>query len=161
MKENKPRVAKGVLLNTAIEIAVEAHRGQLDKGGRPYILHPLTVMQLLNTDDEELQCIAVLHDAVEDNRNITWAYLTEKGLTERIVQGVKSVTKVAGETYEEYKAKVKANPDGLRVKMADLTHNTDVRRLKGVRPKDFERMAEYQKFYYELMSMIDPSLNPK
>lgn len=138
------------LLDTAISIAVEAHTGQFDKGGVPYILHPLKVMHYTKSNDIEVMCIAVLHDAVEDNKNITYSYLRERGLTERVISGIMCLTKVPGESYEEYKAKVKGNADAVIVKKADLRHNSDIRRLKGVSEKDIERIAKYQRFYLEL-----------
>ncbi len=141
---------KGELLRSAILIAVEAHADQFDKGGQPYILHPLAVMYLLSTDDEELKCIAILHDVIEDNKNFTYQGLREKGMTERIIEGVRCLTKVPGETYAEYKAKVKSNIDAIRVKRKDLKHNTKIERLKGVTRKDMDRMEKYFNFYIEL-----------
>jgi (p)ppGpp synthase/HD superfamily hydrolase len=141
---------KGELLSIAIQIAVEAHAGQFDKGGVPYILHPLKVMHYTKSDDEEVMAIAVLHDAVEDNRKITYSYLRERGLTERIISGIMCLTKIPGESYEEYKLKVKSNPDSILVKKGDLRHNSDIRRLKGVSDKDIERIAKYQRFFLEL-----------
>lgn len=143
---------KGELLNKMLVLATSKHAGQFDKGGNPYILHPIAVMHLLEVSDEELQCIALGHDMVEDC-GVTYAELRDHGFTERIIDGIKSLTKVPGETYEEYKDKVKANPDGIRVKIADLRHNTDIRRLKGVSPKDMARMERYFVFYMELMSL--------
>lgn len=137
-------------LSTAISIAVAAHDGQFDKGGAPYILHPLKVMHYTKSSDEEILCIAVLHDAVEDNKDITFKYLLEQGMSQRVVLGVAALTKVAGEDYDSYKAKVMANPDARIVKMADLRHNSDIRRLKGVSDKDLARVSKYQKFYWEL-----------
>lgn len=141
--------SKGDLLNKAIVIATNAHAHQKDKSGAPYILHPLTVMQILDTKDEELMCVAVLHDVIEDT-DVTYAQLIEAGMTERVLAGVRALTKQLGQSYEEYKEAVFANEDAMLVKMADLTHNTDIRRLKGVTQKDIDRMARYHTFYYEL-----------
>lgn len=140
-------------LNIAIRIAAVAHAGQFDKGGNPYILHPLKVMHYLKSDDEELMAIAVLHDVVEDTA-ITYAYLREQGLSERVIDGVRDVTKVPGETPEEYQARVMRNIDSIRVKMEDLRHNSDIRRLKGVTEKDIARVVVYQKFYTELKEAL-------
>jgi len=143
---------KGEMLSKMLVIATNAHHNQFDKGGSPYILHPLAVMYLLDNPDEEQQCMAIGHDIVEDC-GITYQELREAGITERIIKGIQSLTKVPGETYEEYKEKVKANPDAIKVKIADLTHNTDVRRLKGVSPKDMARMERYFHFYMELVNL--------
>jgi guanosine-3',5'-bis(diphosphate) 3'-pyrophosphohydrolase len=144
---------KGELLSAAIHVATNAHHGQFDKGGNPYILHPFAVMGLLDSDDEELQCAALLHDVIEDT-DVTYQDLRAAGMTERVIQAVSALTKQRGQTYEEYKAGVFANPDAMAVKLADLTHNTDVRRLKGVSEKDIQRMARYHTFYLEIRSKL-------
>jgi (p)ppGpp synthase/HD superfamily hydrolase len=143
---------KGELLNMMLVLATNKHAGQFDKGGNPYILHPIAVMHLLEMPDEELQCIALGHDIVEDC-GVTYAELREMGFTERIVIGIRDMTKVPGETYDEYKAKVKGNPDTIKVKKADLKHNTRIERLKGVTAKDMARMEKYFHFYLELVSL--------
>lgn len=141
---------KGELLNIAISLAVEAHANQFDKGGNPYILHCLKVMHYVKSEDEEVMAIAVLHDSFEDNKNMTIEYFAERGITERVLCGILALTKLPGESYKAYKAKVKANPDAVLVKMADLRHNSDIRRLKGVTEKDVARIAKYMQFYSEL-----------
>lgn len=140
------------MLNKMLVLATNRHAGQFDKGGNPYILHPLKVMYYLKTDDEELQCIALAHDLVEDT-DTTYTELYEMGFTERIVFGIQALTKVPGETYDQYKDRVKANPDAIRVKMCDLRHNTDIRRLKGVTEKDIKRMIKYNEFFLELKAL--------
>lgn len=142
---------KGELLGKVLVLATNAHAGQFDKGGKPYILHPLAVMTLLNSDDEELQCIALLHDVIEDTKT-TWKELEEVGCTPRIIEAVRALTKMPGQSYDEYKEGVFANKDAMLVKMADLRHNTDIRRLKGVSQKDIDRLAKYNRFFLELQS---------
>jgi len=143
---------KGEMLAAAIEIAVGAHAGQFDKGGQPYILHPLKVMHYTKSTDEEVQCIAVLHDVIEDS-DVTYLQLLEAGMSLRVIEAVRCLTKQRGQTYDEYKAVVKQNKDSALVKMADLRHNSDIRRLKGVTDKDIERIAKYQCFYLELQAL--------
>ena len=145
---------KGELLNKMLVLATNSHANQFDKGGNPYILHPIAVMHLLGDADEETRCIALGHDIVEDC-NVTYKQLGELGFTPRIIEGIRSLTKIPGESYDEYKTKVKANPDAVRVKIADLTHNTDIRRLKGVAAKDMARMEKYFHFYMELVSLVN------
>lgn len=144
---------KGELLGKVLVLAINAHAGQFDRGGNPYILHPLKVMHYLKTDDEELQCVALLHDVVEDTKT-TWQDLRELGCTERIISAVSALTKYPGQTYEEYKAEVFENEDAMRVKLCDLRHNTDIRRLKGVTEKDIARMAKYNTFYMEIQAKL-------
>lgn len=151
-------MVKGELLNSAILLATNAHANQYDKGGVPYILHVLRVMYKLKTTDEELQCIAILHDTVEDT-NITYQDLLDAGMTDRIVNGVKCLTKQKGETYEEYKQKVFSNVDSMLVKKSDLTHNSDIRRLKGVTQKDILRIEKYHNFYVEIQSRLNDQIS--
>lgn len=147
---------KGELLAHMLVIATNAHAGQFDRGGKPYILHPLKVMHYTKSEDEEIQCIALGHDVIEDT-NVTYHDLIEAGMTERIITGIKALTKLPGQTYDEYKEGVKANSDAIIVKMADLRHNTDIRRLKGVTEKDLVRMEKYHRFYMELLSLKNES----
>lgn len=144
---------KGEMLDKMLVIVTNAHAGQFDKGGNPYILHPLKVMHYLKTEDEELMCIALGHDVIEDTK-VTYKDLREAGISERVICGIAALTKMPGLTYEEYKEGVFANEDAMRVKMADLRHNTDIRRLKGVTEKDIARMAKYQMFYLELQARL-------
>lgn len=144
---------KGEMLDKMLVICTNAHHGQLDKGGAPYILHPLKVMHYLKSDDEELMCMALGHDVVEDTK-VTYHDLRDAGISERVITGIRALTKVPGETLEEYKARVFANHDAMLVKRADLRHNSDIRRLKGVTHKDLERMAKYHLFYLEISAEL-------
>lgn len=141
------------MLATAISLAADKHKGQFDKGGMPYILHPLKVMHYLKTDDLELMCIAVLHDIVEDC-DVTYADLKELGMSDRVILGISALTKVRGQTADEYLVHIKLNKDAIRVKLADLRHNSDIRRLKGVTEKDQKRLDKYCKMYNELKDLI-------
>ena len=145
---------KGELLGKVLLLATNAHAGQFDRGGKPYILHPLKVMHYLKTDDEELQCIALLHDVVEDTKT-SWRDLEEIGCTPRVLAAVKALTKMPGQTYDEYKEIVFANEDAMKVKLCDLRHNTDIRRLKGVTQKDIDRVAKYNRFYLEIQARLN------
>ena len=143
---------KGIMLNSMLVLATNSHSGQFDKGGNPYILHPLKVMYLLKTSDEELMCIALGHDIIEDC-DVTYRQLTDLGFTDRIINGIRCLTKVPGETQAEYMEKVKSNEDAIKVKLCDLRHNMDLRRLKGTSEKDLARMNKYTRMYAELNSI--------
>ena len=132
-------------LNEAIRIAVVAHNGQLDKGGKPYILHPLHLMNQLMFDTE-LATIAVLHDVVEDS-DITLEHLYSSGFSDRICQALKCLTHRPEQSYEEYIQIISRNYDAIRVKRKDLEHNSDITRLKGVTDKDLKRMQKYHKAF--------------
>ena len=145
---------KGQMLNNMISLAVEAHNNQFDKGGMPYILHPLKVMHYLKTDDEELQCIAIGHDIIEDTY-VTALMLEKKGFTPRVISGINALTKIKNEALEDYMVRICDNTDAMRVKLCDLRHNSDIRRLKGVTEKDMARLAKYAQMY----TLIEASLN--
>lgn len=141
------------LLGRAIAIASEAHNGQLDKAGKAYITHPLRVMARLDTEDDELKAIAVLHDVVEDNEDWSTVRLGAEGMTQRVCLGVHALTRTADETYEEYIDRVALNSDARRVKIEDLTDNMDVRRLAELTEKDIKRLQKYHRAYVKLMAM--------
>jgi GTP diphosphokinase / guanosine-3',5'-bis(diphosphate) 3'-diphosphatase len=145
---------KGEMLDKMLVIATNAHHGQFDKGGKPYILHPLRVMSFLKDDDEELQCIALGHDVIEDTK-VTYKDLRDEGISERVIAGIRALTKQPGQTYEEYKEGVFASVDAMKVKLCDLRHNTDIRRLKGVTEKDIARLAKYHTFYLEIRARLE------
>lgn len=145
---------KGEMLGKMIVIATNAHNGQFDRGGNPYILHPLRVMSFLKTTDEELQCIAVGHDVIEDT-SVTYQDLRDAGISERVIEGIRALTKQPGQTLAEYKECVFASRDAMQVKLCDLRHNSDIRRLKGVTDKDIARIAKYHQFYLEIQARIN------
>ncbi|MGB1237900.1 MAG: GTP pyrophosphokinase [Pseudomonadales bacterium] len=136
------------MLGLAIEIAVDAHRHQVDKGGLPYILHPLHLMNQL-LFDVELAIIAVLHDVVEDS---SWSIdmLIEQGFSHRVITALALLTHHPDDDYDCYIDKIATNLDAILVKRKDLEHNTDITRLKGLRPKDLERMAKYHRAFIRL-----------
>ena len=130
-------------LERAIEIAVQGHKGKVDKGGSPYIMQPLAVMFSLSTDDERI--VAVLHDVVEDT-DWTFEMLAAEGFSEAIIEALKSVTKDAGDKdYFAFVQRAKDNPMGRQVKIADLKHNMDVTRIKELTEKDMARLSKYKK----------------
>lgn len=147
---------KGELLDKFIVHATNAHAGQFDKAGKPYILHVLTVLYGVMNEDEEIQCIAVGHDLFEDTET-TVEDLVNLGATERIITGILSLTKQNGESYNSYKRKVLDSRDAMIVKKQDLKHNSDITRLKGITEKDIKRMTKYMTFYTE----IEVELNKK
>ncbi len=132
------------LLEKAIRIAVEAHRGQRDKYGAPYILHPLRVMALVDTALEKT--VAILHDVVEDS-DWTFEELKTEGFPPAVLAALEAVTKREGEAYEDFVKRSAGHPLARRIKLADLEDNMDVRRLPEVTEKDRERLQKYLKAY--------------
>jgi (p)ppGpp synthase/HD superfamily hydrolase len=145
---------KGEMLSKMLVLVTTRFDGIFDKSGQPYVLHLLKVMHYCKTDDEELQCIALGHDFVEDifknDPTAGYAFLRREGFTERVIQGIRRMTKIEGETEDAYIAKVSESIDSITVKLADLRHNSDIRRLKGLREKDFERMQKYHRMFLAL-----------
>lgn len=141
------------MLAKAIALSATKHIDQVDKQGMPYFLHTSKVMHYLKSDDLELMAIAVLHDVVEDT-DVTFEDLKNLGMSERVIAAVRVLTKMPGQTAEEYLAGIKANHDAIKVKLCDLRHNMDARRLKGVTEKDRARMDKYCKMYWELKDLV-------
>ena len=135
------------LLALAIAIANQAHAGQLDKAGKPYISHPLTVMAQMDTFESKI--VAVLHDAIEDS-DLTIADLVRQGFPEFITDAIAAITKLDGEQYEDYILRVKFNAIARKVKIADVTHNMDISRIANPTAKDFQRLEKYKKVLQEL-----------
>ena len=127
-------------LEDAIALAVQAHRGQVDKAGQPYILHPLRMLFRLESEEERI--VAVLHDVIEDTPT-TPADLRALGYTEEILQALECVTRRPDETYEEFIERARANPLARRVKLADLEDNMDLRRMRALSDHDQERLQRY------------------
>jgi (p)ppGpp synthase/HD superfamily hydrolase len=129
-------------LEHAIVIAAKAHEGQTDKGGAPYILHPLRIMLSMSTAAERIT--AILHDVVEDG-GWTFNDLRADGFSSEIVDAVESVTRRPDETYDDYIFRAAQNPIGRRVKLADLKDNGNLSRIKNPTELDYTRFKNYHK----------------
>jgi len=129
-------------LERAIAIAATAHAGQVDKGGAPYILHPLKVMLRMSTLEERI--VAVLHDVVEDC-GISLVDLRKEGFSEDVLSAIESVTKVPGESYEDFVDRAAQNPIGRVVKLTDLEENSDLSRIASPSWEDLERIEKYRR----------------
>jgi len=137
-------------LGKAISITASAFRDVTDKGGNPYILHCLHVMNKMKyEDDEELMIVAVLHDLVEDTE---WTFhaLTNHGFSKRVTDLLRLLTHDKSIPYMDYIGKLAINPDARKIKIQDLRHNSDLFRIKGIRDKDTERLKKYHKAYLYL-----------
>lgn len=136
-------------LERAIEIATEAHRGQVDKAGNDYIEHPLRVMAAGKSFNEKI--VGVLHDVVEDT-NWTFEMLALEGFSQEVIDALRCVTKLSeSEPYDKFIARVKRNPLAVEVKLHDLSDNMDIRRLPYLSDKDVKRLKRYLKAYKQLM----------
>jgi len=139
-------------LQRAIEIAVDAHKTDIDKGGNPYILHPLRLMMQMDTEDEKI--VAVLHDVVEDHGE-QWSMekIKAEGFPTSVIRGLESVTKMPEEesdasddVYFSFVRRAAADPIGRKVKFADIKDNLDITRLgRDITEKDVARIRKYKK----------------
>ena len=134
-------------LEDTIALAGEAHRGQVDKGGQPYILHPLRLMLHLGSEVDRI--VGVLHDVVEDT-HITQEDLRSRGYPTEVLEALDCLTKRPAEEYEDFIQRIKPNPIARRVKLVDLEDNMDVRRLPTMNEEDFQRLKKYRKAWAEL-----------
>ena len=140
------------LLQKAVSIATAVHAEQLDKGGLPYIMHPLRVAEKCSTTDEKV--VAILHDTIEDG-DISPEYLLHQGFSQQIVDAVVSVTKLKGEDYEAFVKRASLNPIGRIVKIRDIEDNMDIRRLETLDEKAFERLQKYHKAFTYLTKVAN------
>ena len=129
-------------LEHAIALAAQAHAGQVDKAGAPYILHPLRVMMQLQTDEERMA--GILHDVVEDS---AWTLegLRAEGFSEQVIGAVDACTRRAHEDYEDFVLRAAAHSVGRAVKLADLADNMDISRISNPTEHDYKRVAKYRR----------------
>ena len=125
----------------AYMIADRAHKGQVDKAGEPYILHPLYVMSKMHTEEEAI--VAILHDVIEDTA-CTLDDLRKAGFSENVLESLRLLTHDPKAQYMNYIMKIKDNPIARNVKIADLKHNMDLTRIPHPAKKDYERVEKYK-----------------
>lgn len=142
------------MLEKAIKIAVDAHQGQVDKGGSPYILHPLRVMLSVN---EHARVAAVLHDVIEDTE-LTIDDLRNQGIDEASLEAITSLTKQEGEHskdeggYTKFIERVMKNTIAREIKKADIKDNMNIDRIPNPTEKDYARIEKYKRALEKLMS---------
>ena len=125
------------LVKKAAQISFEAHKNDKDKSGYPYFMHPFTLA--IQFDDEASVCVALLHDVIEDHGDrFSFDYLESQGFTSNILDALKLLTHEDGVDYLDYVREIKNNPIAKKVKLADLKHNSDLRRCDGVKPPKYE-----------------------
>jgi (p)ppGpp synthase/HD superfamily hydrolase len=122
-------------------LATEYHKEQYDRGGAPYIEHPAYVASLMDTDEEK--AVAWLHDVIE---GISICIdLLEKLFPHEVVEAIKALSRKSNEDYFDYIERVRANMIARKVKLADLSHNMQLNRIKNPQSADYERMEKYKK----------------
>lgn len=141
------------LLEKAISIALTAHSGKTDKGGNPYILHPLRVMFAMETTEEKI--VAMLHDVIEDS-NTTILKLKKDKFSKKILSAVSLLTKRENQSYQDYILAIKKNPIATKVKLIDLKDNMNTKRLKKITLSDKKRLKKYKEAFKLLTSTNSP-----
>ena len=137
-----------IILDRAKAIATSAHEGQVDKAGKPYIDHPMRVMNMGKTVEEKIA--GVLHDVVEDS-DWTFEMLEKEGIPKDVMDALRCVTKLSeDEDYDHFIERVKTNPLAVKVKLNDLKDNMDITRLGEVTEKDLARLNKYIRAYRQL-----------
>lgn len=129
-----------MLIATALHIALRAYADKTDKAGAEYIKHPLRVMAKMDSDDA--MAVALLHDVIEDS-DMTADDLLNEGIPAHIVEAVVCLTKIEGENYQDFVARVKTNALATQVKLADIEDNINVLRLNELKQTDLERVKKY------------------
>lgn len=130
-------------LDDAIDIAVRAHKGQKDKSGKPYILHPLFIMSKMKTEEEMI--IAVLHDVFEDGPSHIQKELKAKLLDQiDIFNSLIALTRKKDEDYQDFILRVSKDRLAVKVKIADIEHNMDLSRLQFIKARDITRYMKYR-----------------
>ena len=129
------------LTKKALKLCFEAHKEQTDKNGMPYVFHPFHLAEQM--DDEYTTCIALLHDVVED----TDTTLEQLSLLfpKEIINAVALLTHDDAVPYLDYIKAIKKDPLALKVKLADLKHNSDITRLDTIDEKALNRLEKYKK----------------
>lgn len=129
------------LLERSIIFATEKHKGQVDKGGQPYILHPLRVMG--NCSSIETKIVGILHDILEDTETTKEDLL--EFLPNYIVNSIINLTRLKNESYENYLERVSKDYYATQVKLMDLKDNMNLDRLNKIEMRDMKRYLKYRK----------------
>ncbi|HOF93175.1 MAG TPA: phosphohydrolase [Bacteroidales bacterium] len=137
-------------IKRAIEIAEAAHKGQKDKAGANYILHPLRVMERGKSEVEKI--CGVLHDVVEDSE-WTFEMLEKEGFSDEVISVLRCVTMKSEEDYETFVNRIAQNPIAVEVKINDLLDNLDITRFKNLNERDLKRLNKYLKAFWELQKI--------
>ncbi len=136
----------------ALKLCFEAHKDQVDKGGMPYVFHPFHLAEQM--EDELTVTVALLHDVVEDSA-YTLRDLRDMGFPAEVTEAIRLLTHEKGVPYMEYVAKIKENKTAVKVKLADLAHNSDQTRLFGGVQIPEEKKEAWQKKYSQAKQLLE------
>ncbi len=136
-------------LGLAISIAAKAFENKTDKSGVPYILHCLFVMDKVKHLGDVAMICAILHDLIEDT-DWTLSQLTELGFSDEVIGILHLLTHKKETDYDEYIKAIAVSKIAKEIKKADLEHNSNITRLKGLRKSDFDRIEKYHRSFVYL-----------
>ena len=140
LTENGRKLAQ--LLQKAEALATQAHAGQVDKAGVPYIEHPRTVADSLLDWEEKI--VAWLHDVCEDTP-WTVEMLHEQGFPPHICHAIDLMTRKSDVPYGQYLTALRQDRLARNVKLMDLSHNMDIDRIPQPTDRDYKRLEKYKK----------------
>lgn len=139
------------LTNKALRLAYAAHHGQTDKSGQPYIFHPYHLAEQMT--DEISTCAALLHDVVEDTA-VTIEEL-EQEFPKEVTGVLRLLTHEKGTDYFDYVRAIKGNPVAVKVKLADLAHNSDETRFAGCDGMPAEQLVKWREKYARARRILE------
>lgn len=140
------------IIETSLQIALNAYKGQKDKAGQTYILHPLRIMEKMASLEEK--AVALLHDVIEDS-DYTAEDLLDAGVPSKVVEAVQALTKQDNEDYDDFIGRVLKNELATKIKIADIEDNINVLRLKTVNDTDLKRIAKYHNAWKRLIKGVN------
>ena len=138
------------LTNKALRLAYAAHHGQVDKSGQPYIFHPYHLAEQMT--DEVSTCVALLHDVVEDTA--VTAEELERAFPKEVTDALRLLTHEKGTDYFDYVRAIRENPVAVKVKLADLAHNSDETRFSGCGDSSEEQLAKRREKYAKARAIL-------
>ena len=139
------------LIETAIRMAAKVHRGQVDRFGKPYVLHVMRVM--MSGEDFDEQVLGALHDVLERSA-LTEDDILKKGFSPRVVKALKQITRIPEETYEQYIDRVVQDNLAIRVKLHDLADKMDLLHVEQLDPADLKRYNKQLAAYHRMKKLV-------
>jgi len=140
------------LINRVLKIAYDAHHGQVDKGGVPYVFHPAFLAAQMDTEEDIIT--ALLHDVVEDT-SVSFADLEREGIPQTVLDALKMLTHIDGGDYMQYINELTKNPLAVKVKLADLRHNTIPTRSETLPPEVATRLKAKNELYAKAILLLE------
>ena len=150
--QHAPIDPENELLEKALDLAREAHRGQRDRYGAPYILHVLRVG--LAGDTAEEIAAGILHDTVEDFYHSPEP-LRRAGIPDRVIRLVEVLSRRDGEEYDEYIDRVLGSRTAMKIKLRDLADNMNVQRFPQGVAVDGERLQRYLRAWRRIRAAME------